>query len=138
MQKTKLGITVGLMGAAVYFAALFGGYVAVVLLAGYILLFEENQWLRKTAVKAAALMVCFSLLYTLIHLVPNVIDLINHIFRIFGESFTLSPLTSAISAISSILDILEKILFILLGVKALNQSTLALPVVDKLIGKYMD
>ncbi len=137
MQKTKLGISVGLMGAAVYFAALFGGYVAVAILAGYILICEDNEWLKKTAVKAAALMVCFSLLYTVIHLIPNVIDFINNIFHIFGESFTLSPLTSAIAAVSSILDILEKVLFILLGASALNQRSFPLPVVDDLINKYM-
>ena len=44
MQKTKLGISVGLLGAAIYFMGLFGGYLVAVLLAGYILMFEENEW----------------------------------------------------------------------------------------------
>ena len=30
MQKTKVGISVGMIGAAVYFAGLFGGYIAVI------------------------------------------------------------------------------------------------------------
>ena len=57
MQKTKLGISVGLLGAAIYFTSLFSGYLVPVILTGYVLLFEENDWLRKNAVKAVALSV---------------------------------------------------------------------------------
>ena len=52
MQKAKLGISVGLLGAAIYFTSLFSGYLVPVILTGYVLLFEENDWLRKNAVKA--------------------------------------------------------------------------------------
>ena len=54
MQKTKIGISVGVMGAVMYFASLFGGYIPMLLLAGYIFLKEENIWLRKAAFKAVA------------------------------------------------------------------------------------
>ena len=47
MQKTKIGISVGVMGAVMYFASLFGGYIPMLLLAGYIFLKEENIWLQK-------------------------------------------------------------------------------------------
>ncbi len=55
MQKTKIGISVGVMGAVMYFASLFGGYIPMLLLAGYIFLKEENIWLRKAAFNAVAL-----------------------------------------------------------------------------------
>lgn len=73
MQKTKIGVSVGLLGAAIYFMGLFSGYLTVVLLIGYVLLFEENEWLRKSAVKAVALMVVFSLAAAVMNLIPNVI-----------------------------------------------------------------
>ena len=47
MQKTKIGISVGVMGAVMYFASLFGGYIPMLLLAGYIFLREENIWLSR-------------------------------------------------------------------------------------------
>ena len=50
MQKTRLGISVGMLGAAIYLTGLFSGYVVAVLMAGYVLLFEENSWLRRSAV----------------------------------------------------------------------------------------
>ena len=43
MQKTRLGISVGLLGAGVCFLGLVGGYLVTAILAGYILLFEENE-----------------------------------------------------------------------------------------------
>lgn len=53
MQKTKLGITVGALGAITFFAGFFGGYLAAIVLAGYALLFEENAWLKRSVVKAS-------------------------------------------------------------------------------------
>ena len=84
MQKTRLGISVGLLGAAIYFMGLFSGYLLAVLLAGYVLLFEENSWLRKNAVKAMSVMAVFSLLITVLNLVPNAIGFINDVVSIFG------------------------------------------------------
>ena len=48
MEKTKLGVSVGIFGAFLYVAALFGGYIAITLLAGYVLLMESNEWLKTT------------------------------------------------------------------------------------------
>lgn len=137
MQKTKLGITVGLTGAAIYFMGLFGGYLVTMLLAGYVLLFEENEWLKKSAVKAVALMVFFSVLVTGINLLPNTISFINNVFSIIGGSFGISIISKLVTVLVSGIDIIEKLLFIGLGLKALNQGTISVPVVDKLVSKYM-
>ena len=55
-----------------------------------------------------------------------------------GSSFYAVFITNLVSAVTSIIDIIEKLLFIGLGVKALNQGTITAPVVDKLVSKYMD
>lgn len=137
MQKTRFGITVSLLGAAIYFMGLFGGFLVTALLTAYVLLFEENEWLKKSAVKAVALMVVFSILSVLIYLIPNVINFIDNVVGIFGGSFYINLVSSVANAAASALDIIEKVLFIGLGIKALNQGNIAVPVVDKLIDKYM-
>ena len=137
MQKTRLGISAGLLGAAIYFVGLFSGYLVAVVLTGYVLLFEENSWLRKSAVKAVSVMALFSLLITVLNLVPNAISFINDFTSIFGGSFHVAFLSNLISAAVAALNIIEKLLMIGLGVKALNQGTIAVPVVDNLISKYM-
>lgn len=138
MQKTRLGISVGLLGAALFFACLFGGYTVVILLTGYILLFEENAWLKRSAVKGAALMFGFSVLSAIISLIPGAIGFIDSIFNVFGGSFYITIVTNLINLINSALNLIEAILFLILGFKALNQGTIKIPVIDSLVNKFMD
>lgn len=137
MQKTKLGISVGLLGAAIYFTSLFSGYLVPVILTGYVLLFEENNWLRKNAVKAVSLMVFFSLIFVVINLIPNAISFIDYIASMFGGNVYIAFISNLVNAVTSAIDIIEKVLFIGLGLKALNQGSISVPVADKLINKYM-
>lgn len=137
MQKTKLGISVGLLGAAIYFMGLFSGYLVAVLLAGYVLLCEDNEWLKKSAVKAVSVMVVFSLLITVVNFIPNAISVIDYIVSMFGSNFYITFLSNLVSAVVTVLNIIEKLLLLGLGVKALNQGTIAVPFVDDLINKYM-
>ena len=138
MQKTKLGISVGLMGAIAYFAGLFSGYLVAVLIFGYIMLVEDNPWLRKTAVKSIVLLVTFSALSAVIGLIPDFISFINTIFNVFGSYFSLSVVTNILAVLTSALSILKTVLFLVLGLKALNQGTLTIPVVDNMTNKNME
>ena len=137
MQKTRMGISVGLMGAATYLCGLFGGLMVTVVIAGYILLFEENAWLKRAAVKSVALLLFFSAVIAVINLIPNTVSLIDSIVSIGGLDFRISPVTSLISAIVSAIQIIEKLLFLALGSAALGQGTVRFPVVDKLLDKHM-
>ncbi len=137
MQKTRLGISVGLLGAALFLSCLFGSFMVAVILAGYILLFEENAWLKKSAVKGVALLFGFALLSAIVHLIPNAIDLIDSIARVFDGYVHVEFISDIIRVIDNVLNIAEKILFIVLGFKALNQGTIKIPVIDSLVNKYM-
>ena len=134
MEKTKLGVSVGIFGAFLYVAALFGGYIAITLLAGYVLLMESNEWLKKTAVKAVATLACFSFLSLLIGLITGVF---NVFFNFFGNSIRFSIIDNIFSVISQIISFLKDLVFAALIYKALNQGTVKLPVIDKLIDKYI-
>lgn len=138
MQKTRFGISVGLLGAAVCFIGFFGGYFAAVLLTGYILMLEKNAWLKRTAVKVIAIMVLFSLLGTIVNLIPNIISFINYVAVIFHRDFSVEFLTQITTVLSSGIDIVEKVLFIGFGFRALNQGTIVIPVIDKLISEQMN
>lgn len=138
MQKTKLGISVAVLGATIYFTGLFSGYLITIILAGYILLMEENVWLKKAAVKSVALMICFSILSAVLGLIPDVIGFVDSIFNIFGGSFRISVLTNIVYMLRDGLNLVEKVLFLLLGLKALNQGTVKVPVIDKFVEKCME
>ena len=138
MQKTRLGISVGLLGAAIYLTALFGGYIPLILLAGYTLLFEENPWLKRSAVKAAVIVFAFALLSALIGFIPNAIELIDDIFGVFKGSFSIPVLPSILSLVSTVLSILQKVILVVLGIKALTQGGMAIGIIDKTVSKHID
>lgn len=138
MQKSKLGISVALVGAALYFSGLFSGYLAIIILAGYVLLMEENVWLKKAAVKSVALLMFFSIILAVIGLIPGLIGFIDDILNIFGGSFHISFLTNIINMLRSGINLIQIVLFLILGLKALNQGTIPVPVIDKMVDKCFE
>ena len=138
MQKSKLGISVGLLGAAMFLICFFGGYLAAIVLAGYILLFEENGWIKKMAVRGVILMFLFSLLSLFIGFIPQLFVLFQEIVAVFNISFYPSTVHEVFNVFSTMLSILEKIVYVILGVLAVNQRTIPLPVIDSLVAKHMD
>lgn len=137
MQKTKLGVSVGLLGAAIYFSAAFGGYLAMFLVAGYVLLFEENEWLKKAAVKAAVLLITVGVAISVIDLIPDVIGWLSTFLSIFKVYFTANTVNAIFDTVTGAIGIIRTVFFLVLGVKALNQGDVTVPVVDNLINKYM-
>lgn len=138
MQQSRLGVSVGLVGAALCLSCFFGGYVAAIILLGYILLFEENMWLKRISVKAVATMFGFSILSALIGFIPNIVDFIDTIFALFDETLDASVIRNIVSLVNEAIVIIEKLVFLTLGIKALNQGTLRIPVIDSLVNKYMN
>ncbi len=137
MQKTKLGIPFGLLASAIYFTGLFGGYLVAIVLTAYVLLVEDDEWLRRSSIKAVILMVLFSLIDTVIGFFPDVLGVISSFLGMFSVAFTFNTFSKIIYLLTEILDIVEYILFIALGIKALRRRSLPIPVVDSLIYKYM-
>ena len=137
MQRTTFGVSVGMLGAALYFMGIFNGYLLVVLLAAYVLLYEENGWLKQSAVRAVAVLVVFSFGVTVIKLVPDVMYLIDGIAAIFGGQFQIAMISNIVNVLVSALNLIEKLLLLCLGVKALKQESIFVPVIDNLLNKYM-
>jgi len=137
MQKTKLGISVGLLGAAVYLSGMLS-IVALVILAGYILLMEENEWLRKAAIKAVAIVLAFTVLNGCLGLINDVLGIINSIIGWFGSMFTLRIPLNIESIISYAFEFVETALLILLGISSLSQGSVKVDILDKLIAKHTE
>lgn len=138
MQKTKLGITVGALGAITFFVGFFGGYLAAIVLAGYALLFEENAWLKRSVVKAVVLMVFFSVTVAIINVIPDLLEFVGNIASVFNGNFSIIKVNQIVNVLVSGLNLVEKVLFLGLGVKALSQGTIVIPFIDKKVSKYID
>lgn len=132
-MKTKLGVSVGILGAATYFLGLFSGYTVLALVVGYILLCEQDSWLRKTAVKALVISLCFSALYYVIDLLPGLLNMIDDLFGIFGRSFYPSSVHSLFSFLERGVTLLKEVVMIVMGILALGKKTVNISPIDKLV-----
>ena len=124
----KLGISVGLLGAGLYFVGIIN-ILPVVVIAGYILLFEDNAWLKRTAVKAVAVVCFFTILSVIVGLGESLFT-----FFIGAGSMT-SETVFAIIRILSIaritISILQIFFLLMLGFMALNQKSISIRSIDR-------
>ena len=139
MEKTKLGISVGMLGAAVYFSAALFGYLALLVVGGYILFVEKKEWLKKCVIKAVVLMLLYSLITTVIGLIPQLISLSGGEETLFGSYYLyLAGAYQIVSVVLVVLNFVRIGFFIALGIKALQEKSIAIPIVDSFINAYMD
>ena len=136
-MKTRIGISVGAFGAIIYFGALFGGYVAVLLLAGYVLLMEDDQWLRMTAVKAIMTLVVFSIIAALLNIIPDILNWISTLVQTFEGKFEYQKVSLIFSSLNQLLMIIKTAVMLILGAKAFEQGTITVPFVDRFLRKYL-
>ena len=137
MFPNRLNVPPALLGAAMYFSALFGGSLCTFVLALYVLLCESDAFVRRAAVKAAAVMVSFSVLTALIYLLPDTVNVINVFVSLFGGSFHVGFLSALANVLAVIAEFVRKVLLLWLGVQALKQTDVHVPFVDALLSKFM-
>ena len=135
MEKAKLGISIGLLGAAVYFIGLVNT-TALIIIAGYILLAESNVWLRKCAVKALAILIIFALIPTALSFVTDILSFINSVINGFGGHASLSWPLGFDSWVNIAANLIEKLLLVALGFTALSQGSVAVGPIDKIIDRH--
>lgn len=136
MEKSKLGISVGLLGAITCITALCGGFTPTFLLVGFILLTEKNEWLKKLSVKVALIMVVFSALSSVIYLIPDAIGAINDLTMVFGKSFSISFVSNLVYFCTDVVNILEKVVLLILALKALSMGDVVVGPIDNVINKH--
>ena len=136
IEKTKLGISVSLFGAVLYFLGLFS-ILPVILFAGYALLCEQNAWLRKTAVKAVGIVIFFTVLSAILGLVSDAQNVLQNIIAIFSLSINLNVLHQIMSICQTVLSFMQSLLLIMLGFRALIRVDINFGFVDNVISKHM-
>jgi hypothetical protein len=136
LPKSKLGVSIGLFGAALYFIGLLG-IIPVVLLAGYALLFEENVWLKKTAVKAVAVVVFFSIISAFIGFASNATSVLYDLVALFNGTIRLSELNRIIAICWTVLSFVQTLFLLMLGFKALRQESVSFGPIDRIIDLHL-
>jgi hypothetical protein len=139
MEKTKLGISVGLLGALVFFAG-YSGLTVLALVGGYVLLKEENSTLKKYVVYAAALMIAFLAASMCITAIETVFDFLNFnswMTSVDGLSTVYRIIMALFETLTDILYIAEILVFGFLALMALAGKEIKIAFLDKIVEKHM-
>jgi uncharacterized membrane protein len=138
MEKAKLGIAYNVLAAIVCLLGYYGGYVITGIFTIAVLFTEENPWLKKYCVKTLLLMLFFSLLYTVLNLIPDFLGLVYTGAEIAGLSLYFRPVEAVFNLLRQIIDLGEMVLFILMAIFALAKKNFKLPLIDKLADKCVE
>ena len=116
MEKSKIGISIHLFAAILFFLGAAGGALTVVVAAVYIWAFEENIDLKKMAVKALML------------------DLRDGGLYANWALFRLSQ--SGMTAIDSIIRIVVILVYITFGLRVYRQREIKIRLIDNILDKH--
>ena len=145
-QMAEIGISIAFLAALIYWSGLITAFPVIpVLLAGYVLIREKDQWLRAVALKAVTIMVIFGLLLGFVNLLvyfkEAMVDIINMLLT------TISPDASRTVSGAFFTDILDILTFLILfirdlflilsGFKALKYRNMRIPVIDDLVNRHI-
>ena len=133
MTKAKIGLPITILAAAAFLMFLFGGYTPALLIVGYILVAEEDTWLKRSAVKAFAVAIIFSCANFVLGLLPDVLNIIESLLGIFGVHFYFSFIHNVFNFLSQIVSLLKTLILAGLGVMALFNKTIEVPFINKII-----
>lgn len=136
MLKTKLGISIALVGAAMYFLGALS-FIPAVLLAGYVLIAEQNEWLKRQAAKMIGVVVVFGLLSIAVGWIDDVVSILNIIVRWFDKDVYLSVPANLTSLCQYIISVVKEVFLLVMGFMALGMKSVKLGVVDKQLDKFM-
>jgi len=134
MEKTKLGITISLFGGGLYFLGLMG-IIPIVVAAGYVLLCEENQWLRRVAVKAVAVVLFFAIVSAFVGLFSDATLFLSNLWRVFDNLLNVSRFNAGVSVVQTVVTVLRTLCLLMLGFRALKMRDISIGPVDALIDK---
>ena len=136
MLKTKLGISIALVGAVMYFLGAVS-FTPAILLAGYVLIAEENEWVKRQAAKMVGVVVLFSLLSIAVGWIDDVVGVLNIIVRWFNSDVYLSVPANLTSLCRYIISIAKEVLLLVMGFRALGMKNVKLGLIDKPLDKFM-
>ncbi len=141
-----IGISTGLVAALIYWGGLLGniGMVVSILIAGYVLIREKDEWLRAVALKGIVVLVIFGLLIGFVSLLGYtkdvVCDIINSVrmaVNAFGSNYVNytngGAFTYVLDILRTVLVFMRDLFLILCGFAAIRNRNLRIPVIDGIV-----
>ena len=145
-----IGISSGLVAALIYWAGLLGnfGIIVSVLIAGYVLIREKDDWLRAVALKGVAVLVCFGLLLGFVGLMDyfkdficDIINMVRYSMSVFGNTYVTTTNGGAfyyiLDMFKTVIIFIRDLFLIICGFAAMKNRNIRIPVIDGLVDRHM-
>jgi hypothetical protein len=138
MEKTKMGMSVGLMAAGLYFLG-FANIIAAVVAAIYVFVYEDSKWLKKAAIRSVGLALFFAgILAGFSALMQNGAEFVYNLLLFFGIRLELETFMRIVGMVGNWIYGLRAVMFLLLGFAALKKKDVSAGLVDKAIVKHYE
>ena len=126
-----LGISVGLAAMMIYFSGLISSTI-LVLAAGYVLLKEEDRWLRAVAAKAILIVCIFGVIGAGITMVENGISGLNYLVMFIGAGpMDRMAVQDLCSFLNYICLIVRDLILLIAGIQALHCNNFRVGFIDR-------
>ena len=121
MTMSKLGVSCGVLAALLSFSGAFGWSVVFALIAGYIFLFESDQWLKSYTAKVTKIFVVYNIVSLAISLIKTCLSVLIDM-DIFSNKLVngMYKMSSGLSVINSIASIVFAVILLINAIKAYN------------------
>lgn len=120
MNITKIRVDRRVISILIYMMAALGGYTPMLLLAGYVFLYEKkDERLRLDVMMSFAVTITYSLITILIGYIPIII---NWVLVLLSINVDISMFGNIIKVITEIIDFMRLILLVKLAVDAYKDS----------------
>jgi hypothetical protein len=144
MYKTKLGMTNCMAAGIIFLLALITSFQTssiifawpFVLLVAFVLVKENDLWLKASAIKAVLVLVAFLLIPICFSFIYNIMDFINFFLNL-ADVQAISDGYDIIGFFINIFNIIEKVVLLILALLAFKGKTIKLPVIDSAIRKHL-
>ena len=144
MEKTKFGVSAGLLSMICYFTG-YTSLPASLLMLILALVWSESVTLKKNACQATVLSIFFSLLFTVLNWISGAYEsLLNMIFGLFDELLDVSEVqqwfidNNGFDFLIGFLGFAEFVLMIVFVILSLKNKVVKIPLITKLIDKHFD
>lgn len=119
--KSKLGISCGILAALLSFSGAFGWSVVFALIAGYIFLFETDQWLKSYTAKVTKVFVIYNIVSLVISLMKTCLSVLIDM-DIFSNKLVngMYKMSGGLSVINSIASIVFAAILLINAIKSYN------------------
>ena len=131
-RKTKLGVPVGLLSGTLYFMGIIN-IVPLIMLAMYILHFEEIPSLKRAAVKAVVIVVLCGAITALLGLVGNAQSVLQSLFSLARINADMSLVSGIISISGQVVSFLRTAILLVCAYRAMNGRDPKIGLVDDAI-----